>query len=221
MDIKIIENLDYSKYQDRIVAFLNEHDHYTIFHDPRFLSYHKYSDRPINEYQFMDIIVEKSGIILAYLPGGIDTKNNTFISHKGASFAGPIFSKHLKISEKLNILKQLLEYLKTRHVTKCKFKLTPSFYLNKTHFNDELEWILYSLNFRQDKYDLTCTLKPVPDAELNSVLSRNAKRNYKKAQANKLVIDTSGDVNIFYDIVKKIEKNLMQRQHIPLKTLNI
>ena len=43
----------------------------------------------------------------------------------------------------------------------------------------------------------------MPDAELNSVLSRNAKRNYKKAQANKLVIDTSGDVNIFYDIVKK------------------
>ena len=108
MDIKIIENLDYTKYQDRIIAFLNEHDHYTIFHDPRFLSYHKYSDRPIDEYQFMDIVVEKSGTILAYLPGGIDTKNNTYISHKGASFAGPVFSKHLKISEKLNILEQLL-----------------------------------------------------------------------------------------------------------------
>jgi hypothetical protein len=196
MDIKMIKDLDYGIYQDRVLRFLQDNDQYTIFHDPRFLSYHKTSMKPIENYTFLDIFIESSGNILAYLPGGIDTASNTYISHKGASFAGPVFSKHLKIDEKIKIMKYILDCLMTEGIECCHIKLTPDFYYN----SQELQWVLHELGFNGKDKDATVYLPLHDDVSLAS-FSSSTRRNIKKGQQSSYHIQKNTDLEIFYKIL--------------------
>lgn len=148
----------------------------TFLQTRRFLNYH-----PEGRFNDASFLIEKSGIIVAAVPGNKIDKN--FISHQGSTFGGPIISKDFySASRTLEIIKCMDEYLHANYES-VKLKITAETFCNAK--NDLLEYALEHEGYERHS-ELSAATPLCENSDPLENCKGECRRNFRKADAENL-----------------------------------
>lgn len=168
------EILPYSPELDKRLDHFVEHESVngTFLQTRRFLNYH-----PADRFTDASFALEKSGTIVAYFPGV--AKEQTFISHAGTTFGGPIIAKSFYSGSRiLEILKEADQHLTSRFKN-IRFKITPAIFAEESP--DLLEYMLEHMGYtRHTELSSYCTLQSGVDPLENC--DKECRRIFKKSE---------------------------------------
>ena len=168
------EFLPYSPDLDKRLDHFVEHESVngTFLQTRRFLNYH-----PTGRFTDASFALEKSGTIVAYFPGV--AKEQTFISHAGTTFGGPIIAKSFYSGSRLlEILKEADQFLADKFKN-IRFKITPTIFAEESP--DLLEYTLEHMGYtRHTEMSSYCTLKT--DADPLENCDKECRRIFKKSE---------------------------------------
>ena len=168
------EILPYSPELDKWLDHFVEHESVngTFLQTRRFLNYH-----PADRFTDASFALEKSGTIVAYFPGV--AKEQTFISHAGTTFGGPIIAKSFYSGSRiLEILKEADQHLTSRFKN-IRFKITPAIFAEESP--DLLEYMLEHMGYtRHTELSSYCTLQSGVDPLENC--DKECRRIFKKSE---------------------------------------
>lgn len=152
----------------------------TFLQTRRFLNYH-----PAGRFTDASFALQKSGTIVAYFPGV--EKDQTFVSHAGSTFGGPIIAKSCYTGAKIfEILKEADQYL-TENFRGVTFKITPALFAEENP--DLLEYTLEHLGYTRHT-ELSSQTPLAKNADPLENCNRNQRRLWTYAQK---FIDTLPD----------------------------
>jgi hypothetical protein len=163
----------------------------TFLQTRRFLNYH-----PADRFTDASFALEKSGTIVAYFPGV--AKEQTFVSHAGTTFGGPIIAKSFYSGSRLlEILKEADQYLTSRFKS-IRFKITPAIFAEESP--DLLEYMLEHMGYtRHTELSSYCTLQSGVDPLENC--DKECRRIFKKSEIESIRfgnLEKTEDFETFY-----------------------
>ena len=144
----------------------------TFLQTRKFLNYH-----PVDRFTDASFIVEKSGIIVAAIPGcNIDGK---FISHQGSTFGGPIISKDFYSGHKILEIIRAIDSHIAQNFKSIKLKPTsPIFTSTPTDLIDyTLEHVGYSRHT-----ELSCYTPLLQGSDPLEFCTRECRHNFRQAE---------------------------------------
>ena len=143
----------------------------TFLQTRRFLNYH-----PAGRFTDASFALEKSGTIVAYFPGV--AKEQTFVSHAGSTFGGPIIAKSFYTGSRIReILTEADQYLSEKFKGVL-FKVTPELFAKESP--DLLDYTLEHLGYtRHTELSSYCTLQSGVDPLENC--DKECRRIFKKS----------------------------------------
>ena len=167
----------------------------TFLQTRRFLNYH-----PTGRFTDASFALEKSGTIVAYFPGVV--KEQTFISHAGTTFGGPIIAKSFYSGSRLlEILKEADQYLASRFKN-IRFKITPAIFAEESP--DLLEYMLEHMGYtRHTELSSYCTLQSGVDPLENC--DKECRRIFKKSEIEGIRfgnLEKTEDFETFYHFLE-------------------
>ena len=167
----------------------------TFLQTRRFLNYH-----PAGRFTDASFALEKSGTIVAYFPGV--AKEQTFVSHAGTTFGGPIIAKSFYSGSRLlEILKEADQYLASRFKN-IRFKITPAIFAEESP--DLLEYMLEHLGYtRHTELSSYCTLQSGVDPLENC--DKECRRIFKKSEIEGIRfgnLEKTEDFETFYHFLE-------------------
>ena len=167
----------------------------TFLQTRRFLNYH-----PAGRFTDASFALEKSGTIVAYFPGV--EKEQTFVSHAGSTFGGPIIAKSFYSGSRLlEILKEADQYLTSRFKN-IRFKITPAIFAEESP--DLLEYMLEHLGYtRHTELSSYCTLQSGVDPLENC--DKECRRIFKKSEIEGIRfgnLEKTEDFETFYHFLE-------------------
>ena len=167
----------------------------TFLQTRRFLNYH-----PADRFTDASFALEKSGTIVAYFPGV--AKEQTFISHAGTTFGGPIIAKSFYSGSRLlEILKEADQYLTSRFKN-IRFKITPAIFAEESP--DLLEYMLEHMGYtRHTELSSYCTLQSGVDPLENC--DKECRRIFKKSEIEGIRfgnLEKTEDFETFYHFLE-------------------
>ena len=144
----------------------------TFLQTRQFLNYH-----PADRFNDASFALQKSGTLVAYFPGV--AIEDTFVSHAGSTFGGPIIAKSFYNGSRLSeILKEADQYL-TSHFKSIRFKITPAIFSEESP--DLLEYTLEHLGYtRHTELSSFCSLQTSVDPLENC--DKECRRIFKKSE---------------------------------------
>ena len=167
----------------------------TFLQTRRFLNYH-----PAGRFTDASFALEKSGTIVAYFPGV--AKEQTFVSHAGTTFGGPIIAKSFYSGSRLlEILKEADQYLASRFKN-IRFKITPAIFAEESP--DLLEYMLEHMGYtRHTELSSYCTLQSGVDPLENC--DKECRRIFKKSEIEGIRfgnLEKTEDFETFYHFLE-------------------
>ena len=167
----------------------------TFLQTRRFLNYH-----PADRFTDASFALEKSGTIVAYFPGV--AKEQTFVSHAGTTFGGPIIAKSFYSGSRLlEILKEADQYLTSRFKN-IRFKITPAIFAEESP--DLLEYMLEHMGYtRHTELSSYCTLQSGVDPLENC--DKECRRIFKKSEIEGIRfgnLEKTEDFETFYHFLE-------------------
>lgn len=167
----------------------------TFLQTRRFLNYH-----PTGRFTDASFALEKSGTIVAYFPGV--AKEQTFVSHAGTTFGGPIIAKSFYSGSRLlEILKEADQYLASRFKN-IRFKITPAIFAEESP--DLLEYMLEHMGYtRHTELSSYCTLQSGVDPLENC--NKECRRIFKKSEIEGIRfgnLEKTEDFETFYHFLE-------------------
>ena len=193
MKIVKYKNIDHQKIWDEYVKTSNNG---TIFHERKFLSYHK--DRDFDDSSL--IFYEKNTIKALFSGAVIDKK---LISHPGASFGGFVYND-MTFQASRDLIALLIEFCKKNGLNEITIIPTPFVYYNT--YNEAMEYSLFHMGFQIKEYYISSFV----DLKID-LLSQihNRKKRYIRKIENDVTICESDNFDIFYPIL--IENKLKHK----------
>lgn len=155
MSFKIeILNFADNKYGDDISRFLSGGFGSTIFHHPKFLSYH--GNRFANEEAYLAWY--KGEEIFAVMPAALISNHGrkTLFSPYGASFGGIVLRKSLKLQEAIAVVEELINFCESESLAEVELTFPPQIYFQNS--NDALFFALERSGFTLRKRDIFSVL---------------------------------------------------------------
>ena len=167
----------------------------TFLQTRRFLNYH-----PAGRFNEASFALEKSGTIVAYFPGV--AKEQTFVSHAGTTFGGPIIAKSFYSGSRLlEILKEADQHLASRFKN-IRFKITPAIFAEESP--DLLEYMLEHMGYtRHTELSSYCTLQSGVDPLENC--DKECRRIFKKSEIEGIRfgnLEKTEDFETFYHFLE-------------------
>jgi len=167
----------------------------TFLQTRRFLNYH-----PAGRFTDASFALEKSGTIVAYFPGV--AKEQTFISHAGTTFGGPIIAKSFYSGSRLlEILKEADQHLTSRFKN-IRFKITPAIFAEESP--DLLEYMLEHMGYtRHTELSSYCTLHSGVDPL--EICDKECRRIFKKSEIEGIRfgnLEKTEDFETFYHFLE-------------------
>ena len=202
---RIMEIIKYQDNQDKSVwdDFIAQSNNGTIFHQRKFLSYHR--ERTFKDCSLM--FVEKAAV-RAVFTGAII--NNCLYSHPGASFGGFVYNQ-LAFKGANQIVDLLIAYVKKQNLKEIIIIPPPFIYYKK--YNEVMEYCLYIKGFDIIEYYISSFVGL--EKELFDQM-HNRKKRYIKNLANQIIIKQSNDLDSFYPI---LVDNKLKHKATPTHTL--
>ena len=166
----------------------------TFLQTRKFLNYH-----PEGRFTDASFLVEKSGIIVAVVPGcNVDGK---FISHQGSTFGGPVISKDFYSGHKiLGIIKAIDNYV-TQNFKSVKFKPTSPIFASVP--TDLVDYALEQTGYSRHT-ELSCYTPIVNNVDPLENCKRECRHNFRQAEKLNLRYGEIPDSNMehFYELLK-------------------
>jgi len=167
----------------------------TFLQTRRFLNYH-----PADRFTDASFALEKSGTIVAYFPGV--AKEQTFVSHAGTTFGGPIIAKSFYTGSRIReILTEADQYLSEKFKGVL-FKVTPELFAKESP--DLLDYTLEHLGYtRHTELSSYCTLHSGVDPLENC--DKECRRIFKKSEIEGIRfgnLEKTEDFETFYHFLE-------------------
>ena len=179
--------------------FVSSSNNGTIFHTRKFLGYH-----PADRFVDNSLIFNKKGKTIALLPAVKvrDNKEETLISHPGASVGSVVFRENLSFADSLSITKELLNYADRQNIASIQLTLPPIIYYRKpSHY---LEFSLRQHGFTIKKRELSSILFLENSIEKNLQKFKPSHRTaLRKGLKAGITVQQSDDIHSFYKILEK------------------
>ncbi|MCF7804324.1 MAG: GNAT family N-acetyltransferase [Candidatus Marinimicrobia bacterium] len=185
----------------------------TIFHTRQFLSYH-----PKDRFEDQSYVVMKKEQPYALLPAvKVEyDEMTTLFSHRGASYGGFVYQEDISIRDAYNMVEGLLREAGDSDIEQIVMTHPP--YIYNRRITNYLDFALYKHGFDYLKREISSMLTLESSIEGNLGKFRSsARRNYRKALKEGVVVRRTDDYADFYAILKK---NLKIRHDVqPTHTL--
>lgn len=133
-----------------------------------------------NLFKDHSVIIRERDKIVSLLPANI--VDDTLYSHQGLTYGGLLLSRKLKLSNVLELFKELLAYLEEASIVKLQIKQLPDFYSQLP--SDELEYLLHLTGADCYRVDTASVI----DYRDVMAIQSNRLEGVKKAKSAKLVI---------------------------------
>lgn len=213
-----LEILNDNEENSELGEFIEQSINGTIFHHPKFLSYHGKEKFSNETYEINHLLFRKKNKIIAFLPGIIhkSEKGLQFNSPYGASFGGFV-SGEISFEMCDEIMNMALKYvLSEKGITEINIApVTSIYYANMT--NDYFEFLYLSKGFQLNNSELTIAVRVLrnDDYPLASYEHR-VKKFVKQGERNGLNFKICDDIAAAYKI---IENNRTRFSKKPTHTL--
>ena len=165
----------------------------TFLQTRKFLNYH-----PEDRFKDVSFFVEKSGIIVAVIPGcNVDGK---FVSHQGSTFGGPIISKDFYSGNKiLEIVKTIDDYIVQNFKS---VKLKPTSQIFATMPTDLLDYALEHAGYSRHT-ELSCYTLLEKNVDPLENCKRECRHNFRQSEKLNLTYGEIPDseMETFYDFL--------------------
>ena len=165
----------------------------TFLQTRKFLNYH-----PEGKFTDASFIVEKSGIIVAVVPGC--NVNGNFISHQGSTFGGPVVSKDFYSGNKiLDIIKAIDSHIVQNFKS---LKLKPTSPIFATTPTDLIDYALEHFGYRRH-IELSCYTPILQGSDPLELCTRECRHNFRQAEKQNLTYGEIPDKEMekFYDFL--------------------
>ena len=167
----------------------------TFLQTRRFLNYH-----PADRFTDASFALEKSGTIVAYFPGV--EKEQTFVSHAGSTFGGPIIAKSFYTGSRIReILTEADQYFSEKFKGVL-FKVTPELFAKESP--DLLDYTLEHMGYtRHTELSSYCTLHSGVDPLENC--DKECRRIFKKSEIEAIRfgnLEKTEDFETFYHFLE-------------------
>lgn len=189
----------------------------TLFHSPRFLSYHGEEKFQKRSGTISHLLFRKGRTICGFMPGMILRENDTvsFNSPYGASY-GSFVTPRVSFDQAGAMLDQFMNFLAESGVHEANLVPVPPCY-SKDSFQDFFQYLLLSRGFSIKKTELLIVCRLGQSADYpHCSMDKGAKHAYKQAERKGVQTARSEDFGRFYDL---LEKNLSRFQKKPTHTL--
>ena len=160
------------------------------------MEYH--ADRFIDD----SLMIYKAEKLVALLPANLE--GEAIYSHQGLTYGGLLILPSLKITDLLELFKELLRYLESVDIKTLYLKQIPSFYNNIP--SEGLDYLLHLAHASSHRVDSASVI----DYRSNVQIQSNRLEGVKKAQKQELVIEEEDELDDFWNII--LIPNL-QEQH--------
>lgn len=199
-----LEVLNNNEENNDLDEFIERSANGTIFHHPKFLSYHGEEKFPKEHYAINHLIFRKKSKIIGFLPGIVykSEKGLQFNSPYGASFGGFVLNNiSFEICEE--ILNKTLKYLLGEKGV-IEINIAPAtsiYYANMV--NDYFEFLHLSKGFQLNNSELTIAVRVFQndDYPLSSYEHR-VKKFIKQGERNGLDFKICDDIDTAYEIIE-------------------
>lgn len=165
----------------------------TIFHEQKFISYHK------NKFNDSSLLFYKNGKLITVFPAAIIEKNNKIIlkSHPGTSYGGFVLNDTLALKDVFEIIKLLEQFCNDNNIEIIEFRHSPNIFRKLPI--DQLDFALSFNNYSRI------------DEELSTCFPLEA---YKSLEIEKMIdlFDNSGRSKAKKNISKAIKEGLLFRE---------
>lgn len=165
----------------------------TFLQTRKFLNYH-----PEGRFKDASFFVEKSGIIVAVVPGcNVEGK---FVSHQGSTFGGPVISKDFYSGNKiLEIIKTIDDHIAQNFKS---VKLKPTSQIFATMPTDMLDYALEHAGYCRHT-ELSCYTPLAQDVDPLEACKRECRHNFRQSEKLNLTYGEIPDseMETFYDFL--------------------
>ena len=203
-----IEVLNNNDENQELYDFIDNSVNGTIFHHPKFLSYHDKHKFPEPEYSIAHFVCRHKNNIIGFLPGSIHqtTSNICFYSPYGASFGG-LITDDLSFDKNECVIDMILNYLiNEKGVTEVNITPPTSIYMGEKA-NDYLEYIYLTKGFQVIKSELTIVTRVSQDDDFpRRILKNRVKSSVNQSKKRGIICRISENHDTAYPIILENQK---------------
>ncbi len=149
-------------------SFIDESKNQSFLFRRDFMDYH--ADR-FTDYSLM---IYDENKLIAVVPANL--KDDQLISHQGLSYGGVLLGYQIRLSETIDVIKAVLEFLNKKGIQTLIVKFIPRMF--HTRPADELDWILFKLSAKLIRRD---TALAIDNRVTHLAYQERRKRSIKKA----------------------------------------
>lgn len=154
-------------------SFIGESKNQSFLFRRDFMDYH--ADR-FTDYSLM---IYDENKLVAVVPANL--KDDQLISHQGLSYGGIVLDNQIRLSETIDVIKAVLEYLNKQDILTWMIKLIPRMYHERPA--DELDWILFKVNAKLIRRD---TALAIDNRVTHLDYQERRRRSIKKAAKRRI-----------------------------------
>lgn len=192
---------DYSNWN----AFIDKAKNATFLFHRDFMEYH--SDR----FQDFSLIVLDGDKWIAVLPANIS--DNEVISHQGLTYGGMVYDNSLKLSNTIEIFKNILAFLNENKIEKLHLKTMPPIYCDFP--SDEIQYALFLTDARLSRRDCLAVI----DNQKKNKIASGRMEGIKKGTSLGLKVMEETNFSSFWNVI--LIPNLEKKYAVqPVHTLD-
>lgn len=208
-----IDILSENAESEELYNFIENSQNGTIFHHPRFLSYHESGKYPDPEYSIAHMILRAKGAIVGFLPGMFRETDDglQFNSPSGASFGG-IVTGDISFEKCERIVDAVLEYLLKKKKVKI-INLAPvTGIYTGDQASDYLEYMYLKKGFTLKACELTIAARISQRAEFPAdAVEHRVRKFVAQSEKGGVLCRISDDVDTAYSIIKESRKRFEKK----------
>lgn len=200
----ILETLHDNTETGELSEFIEQASNGTIFHRPRFLSYHGAGAFPAPEYAIHHLVFRHKGRIAGFLPGILQTTGGVtrYRSPYGASFGG-LVTRDISFETGERMVDMMIDHLvREKGVTGIELTPPTAIYRGGVH-DDLLDYLYRAKGFRPVSCDLTLSTEIIRHEDFPRMVLRDRVRSaVSQSQRKGITCEVCEDVDIAYPIIE-------------------
>jgi len=207
-----IEILNTNIEEKELLQYLEICPTVTIFHRPRFLSYHNTSKfEKLKGFTFQHFIFRRKGRIIAFIPGAFfesDDGIKTFQTPFYSSYGGITYNHEITLKSAEDIVDGFIDSLKSIGTSKIIMSTTPSVYLGE--LSSKINYFHYLLKVKGFEI-LNCDMilsSNITDENIMNTLSTDKRRQVKDSYKYNLNFQLENFSEEIYDLLLENRKRL-------------